>query len=88
MGTLAVNLGCTLEPPGTFKKIQMPRLRPRPIKSGFGRDGTQTSGLVLKAPQVISITLSDQALSQLLAFRKVIKRTRKRKHVISPSEIV
>lgn len=88
MGTLAINLGCVLEPPGTFKNSQMPRLHPRPIKSGFGRDGTRTSELFLKAPQVIPITLSDQALSQLLAFRKVMKRTRKRKHVISPSEIV
>jgi len=36
MGTLAVNLGCTLEPPGTFKKIQMPRLSPSQLNQDLG----------------------------------------------------
>lgn len=39
IGTLALNLGYTLESPGSFKKTQMPRLHLRPIKSGFGGDG-------------------------------------------------
>lgn len=45
MGRLVLNFGYTLELSGSFKKIQMPRLHPRPTKSGFGGDGTQTSEL-------------------------------------------
>jgi hypothetical protein len=38
------NFGCTLESPGSFKKVQVPRLHPRPIKSRFWGDRIQISG--------------------------------------------
>ena len=37
---------------------------------------------------MIPVILSDQILPELLAVRKVIKKTRKRKHIIPPSETV
>lgn len=48
-------------------KIQILRLHPKAIKSGFGMNGTQTSGLFWKLPRLFQ-SLSDQALSQLLVF--------------------
>lgn len=62
MRTLALDPGCTLESPGSFKKSRCPGCTQDQLNQDLGEIGLNIR-TVLKAPQVIPVTLSKLSLS-------------------------